>query len=102
MTRFDEYLVSQHTGKVESLSGDVAAVRRAVDLAMDPQAYGYLCRFLPALLESVFASALDTLDGEADALAETAANLRTATAILHDTDTRGGAVIAAVVSDPPA
>ena len=49
---------------------------------MDSEAYGQLCRFLPALLSPLFGDAVGVINDAVEALGETALKLRsTATAL---------------------
>jgi hypothetical protein len=69
--------VRRQAATVDAIAADVEQARSAAgQVTMDTQAYGMLCQFLPGLLMPVFAVAVTTLDGSADGLRETAADLR--------------------------
>jgi hypothetical protein len=58
----------------------------AGQVAMDSGAYGQLCQFLPALLSPLFGSATEVMNEAADALGETALNLRNTASAVTSTD----------------
>jgi hypothetical protein len=96
--------VRQHAATVDVIAADVEQARSAAgEVTMDTQAYGMLCQFLPGLLMPVFAVAGTSLGGSADALHETAADLRVTAGQMDSTD-QGSArrVTAAGPSAPPA
>ena len=69
--------VLRHADRVEQAADALAAARSAVhEVTMDDDAYGILCRFLPAILGPVFERGADALHSSADALHDTAAKLR--------------------------
>jgi len=91
LIQFPVALVQQHAGTVDRVSDAVELARSAVhEVAMDSQAYGQLCQFLPAMLSPVFGLAVNALHGTVDSLHETATNLRTAAANTESTDVSNG------------
>jgi Excreted virulence factor EspC, type VII ESX diderm len=79
--------VRRHAGSVDLIAADVEQARAAVgEVAMDTQAYGLLCQFLPGLLTPVFAVAASALSDCAGALHDTAGELRAAAAGTEATD----------------
>jgi hypothetical protein len=79
--------VRQHASAVEGVTDAVRTARSAVSqVSMDPGAYGMLCGFLPGILSGVFEVAVVAMNGSADALQETALNLRGAVDTLEGTD----------------
>ena len=53
---------------------------------MDSQAYGMLCQFLPGVLSGVFEAAVVAMNGSAEALQETALNLRDSVSVFAEAD----------------
>jgi excreted virulence factor EspC (type VII ESX diderm) len=93
--------VRRHAATVDAIAADVEQARGAAgEVTMDTQAYGILCQFLPGLLMPVFAVAVTTLDGSADGLHETAADLRATADQMDSTDQVGARRITA--AGPPA
>lgn len=87
--RFPVGQVRRHAGTVDQVGDGVELARSAVhEVTMHPQAYGQLCRFLPALLSPVFGLAVDALHEATDSLRETAVNLRTAATSTQAADVR--------------
>ncbi|WP_229071062.1 type VII secretion target [Actinoplanes sp. DH11] len=79
--------VVRHAAAVDGVTEEVRAARAAVtQVTMDPGAYGMLCGFLPGILSGVFEVAVVAMNGSAEALQETALNLRAAVRLLEDTD----------------
>lgn len=79
--------VVAHASAVDGVSSAVRAARHTVtQVSMDPGAYGTLCRFLPGILSGVFEAAVAAMNGSADALQETALNLRTAVRAIENAD----------------
>ena len=79
--------VRRHAATVDAIAADVEQARSAAgQVTMDTQAYGMLCQFLPGLLMPVFAVAVTTLDGSADGLHGTAADLRVTADRMDGTD----------------
>jgi hypothetical protein len=79
--------VLQHVSAVEGVTDAVRTARSAVSqVSMDPGAYGMLCGFLPGILSGVFEVAVVAMNGSAEALQETALNLRDAVSTLQRTD----------------
>ncbi|AGL15610.1 hypothetical protein [Actinoplanes sp. N902-109] len=77
----------RHAATVDGVSDAVRQARSAVhEVAMDSQAYGQLCQFLPGLLSPLFALATSALDRSASALGGTAAALRSTAADMTGTD----------------
>jgi hypothetical protein len=86
--QFPIALVQQHAGTVDHVADAVEMARSAVhEVAMDTQAYGQLCQFLPVLLSPIFGLALDALHESVGSLQETASKLRTAASTTQATDT---------------
>lgn len=84
---FSADAVRQHADAVSGLSGEVAQARGAVgQVAMDGQAYGQLCQFLPALLSPLFGSATEVMNDAVEALGETSLKLRTTASAMTTTD----------------
>ena len=76
-----------HAGAVGEASAGMAQARAAAgEVAMDGQAYGQLCQFLPALLSPLFGLATEVMNDATDALAETATKLRATASELTATD----------------
>jgi hypothetical protein len=100
--RFPAAAVQQHAGSVDGIADAVRLARSAVhEVAMDSQAYGQLCQFLPGLLSPIFALGIGALADADDALRETASNLRVVTGSMTATDESvSGAVRAAAGSLP--
>jgi hypothetical protein len=79
--------VRQHAGTVDGIAADVEQARGAAgEVTMDTQAYGILCQFLPGLLTPIFAVASSALSSSADALHETATDLRSTADQMDGTD----------------
>jgi hypothetical protein len=79
--------VLQHSDGASAAAEAVRQARAAVtQIAMDSQAYGQLCQFLPAMLGLVFEAAVVAMNGSAEALQETALNLRSAVSAFEQTD----------------
>jgi hypothetical protein len=69
--------VLRHARTVDDIADDVRQARAAVrEVSMDTQAYGQLCRFLPALLSPLLSLASGSLHDTEDALRETSLKLR--------------------------
>ena len=86
--RLDVEEVGRHAAAVDEVSTAVQSARAAVGSAgMQPDAYGVLCGFLPPLLSGVFEIAAVAMNGSAEALRETAINLRAAVDLVDRTDT---------------
>lgn len=69
--------VHQHAASVREISDKMLEARAAAGhVAMNPQAYGQLCQFLPAVLDTVFDAAVAAMTGSVEALHETATSLR--------------------------
>jgi hypothetical protein len=101
VVQFPADSVRRHAATVDAIGADVDQARGAAgEVTMDTQAYGILCQFLPALLMPVFAVAASSLDGSADALHETAADLRATAGQMDATDQGGARRITA--AGPPA
>jgi hypothetical protein len=84
---FPATAVLQHADAVTESADDMTTARAAIgDVAMDNQAYGQLCQFLPTLLTPLFAGAGDVMNDAVEALAETALNLRTTASAITATD----------------
>ena len=80
--------VVRHSAAVDEIAAAVRSARAAVGTGgMQPDAYGMLCGFLPPLLSGVFEIAAVAMNGSAEALQETAINLRAAVALVERTDT---------------
>jgi hypothetical protein len=95
-------LVQRHAHTVDTIADAVTTARSAVhEVAMDTQAYGQLCQFLPALLSPVFGMALDALHESIGALHETADKLRLAASATASTDSERETAIAAIPADHP-
>jgi hypothetical protein len=93
--------VRHHAATVDAIGADVEQARGAAgQVTMDTQAYGILCQFLPGLLMPVFAVAVTSLEGSAEALHETATGLR-ATADQMDTTDQGSARRVTAAGPPP-
>ncbi|MFC7533858.1 type VII secretion target [Actinoplanes sp. GCM10030250] len=79
--------VTDHVSTVGAAADSVRQARAAVaQVSMDSQAYGQLCQFLPAVLGVVFEAAVVAMNGSAEALQETALNLRSAVDTFQLTD----------------
>ena len=80
--------VDRHSAAVDEVAAAVRSARAAAgDGGMQPDAYGLLCGFLPPLLSGVFEVAAVAMNGSAEALQETAINLRAAVGFFDRTDT---------------
>jgi hypothetical protein len=85
--QFPADAVLQHAAAVEDASEQVTQARSAVrEVTMDNQAYGQLCQFVPALLNPLFGSAAEVLNGAVEALGETVLKLRSTATGMHATD----------------
>jgi len=85
--KFPAEAVLQHAGAVREASDAMAQARAAAgEVAMDSQAYGQLCQFLPALLSPLFGVATEVMSDAVEALGETALKLRTTASDLTSTD----------------
>lgn len=74
---FPAEAVLRHASAVSEASDEMARARSAAgEVAMDSQAYGQLCQFLPALLSPLFGSATEVMSDAVDALGETSVRLR--------------------------
>ncbi|BAL91113.1 hypothetical protein AMIS_58930 [Actinoplanes missouriensis 431] len=83
-----------HASAVEGVTDAVRTARSAVSqVAMDPGAYGMLCSFLPGILSGVFEVAVVAMNGSAEALQETALNLRDAVRTFETTDSHAAGEI---------
>lgn len=72
---------------VDAASAEMTQARAAAgEVTMGSQAYGQLCQFLPAMLSPVFAGATEVLNEAADALTESALNLRRTASDMTATD----------------
>jgi hypothetical protein len=79
--------VLRHASAVSEASDAMAQARAAAgEVAMNSQAYGQLCQFLPALLSPLFGSATEVMRDAVDALGETALNLRKTASDMTTTD----------------
>ncbi|MEV6302202.1 hypothetical protein AB0M02_22490 [Actinoplanes sp. NPDC051861] len=78
--------MTAHIDTVSTTADAVRTARAAASTAINPDAYGQLCGFLPAVLNVVFEAAVVALNGSAEALEETALNLRAAVSTLEQTD----------------
>ena len=79
--------VLRHADQVGAASAGMAQARAAAgEVAMDGQAYGQLCQFLPALLSPLFGLATEVMNDAAAALGETATKLRGTASDLTATD----------------
>ena len=95
-------LVQRHAGTVDNVADAVTTARSAVhEVAMDTQAYGLLCQFLPAILSPVFGLALDALHESIGALEETADKLRAAASSTASTDSERATAIDAIPAGHP-
>ena len=84
---FPAEAVLHHLHAVDAASAEMAQARAAAgEITMGSQAYGQLCQFLPAMLGPVFAGATEVLNEAADALTESALNLRRTAAEMTATD----------------
>jgi hypothetical protein len=84
---FPAEAVLQHVNAVTEASDRMAQARAAAgEVAMDNQAYGQLCQFLPALLSPLFGSATEVMHEAVDALGETALDLRKTASSMTATD----------------
>ncbi|WIM97875.1 hypothetical protein ACTOB_001431 [Actinoplanes oblitus] len=80
--------VQRHAASTDAVADAIEQARTAVAaIAMDTQAYGQLCQFLPGLLSPIFALAASTLAETGESLRETAHHLRTAITTITSTDT---------------
>lgn len=76
--QFSAPAVYRHAGTVDSVADAVRLATGAVhEVAMNSQAYGQLCQFLPGLLNPLFDLASQAMNRAAGSLDETAASLRT-------------------------
>ncbi|WP_250028834.1 hypothetical protein [Paractinoplanes maris] len=74
---FPAEAVIRHASAVNEASDDMLRARSAAgEVAMDGQAYGQLCQFLPALLSPLFGSATEVMSDAVDALSETSSKLQ--------------------------
>ncbi len=74
---FPAEAVIRHASTVSEASDEMLRARSAAgEVAMDSQAYGQLCQFLPALLSPLFGSATEVMSDAVDALDETSSKLR--------------------------
>jgi hypothetical protein len=74
---FPAEAVLRHASAVSEESEEMVQARAAAgEVAMDSQAYGQLCQFLPALLSPLFGSATEVMSDAVDALGETSLKLR--------------------------
>ena len=79
--------VLQHSDSVSAVAAAVLEARAAVaQVSMDSQAYGMLCQFLPGVLSGVFEAAVVAMNGSAEALQETALNLRDSVSVFAEAD----------------
>ncbi|WP_045747335.1 type VII secretion target [Actinoplanes rectilineatus] len=93
--------VQQHAAGVDQVAADVSQARAAVDqVTMDSQAYGQLCQFLPGLLSGLFGAAVTAMNGNVDALHETAYGLRDAVRTVQAADQESAGDIAAAYKAP--
>ncbi|MBU2670226.1 hypothetical protein KOI35_42670 [Actinoplanes bogorensis] len=89
--QFPAYQVERHAGSVERAADAMETARGAVhEVAMDSEAYGKLCQFLPGILSPVFELGLDALNTTVDVLGESAAKLRATAADMSATDISSG------------
>ena len=80
--------VLQHANAVSEASDEMVQARAAAgEVAMDSQAYGQLCQFLPALLSPLFSAGAAVMNDAVDALGETALNLRRTASAMTAADT---------------
>src|SRR3954454_940692 len=85
--QFPADAVLRHAAAVDEASEQMTQVRSAVgEVAMDSQAYGQLCQFLPGLLSPLFGSAVQVMIGAVESLGETALKLRTTAATVQASD----------------
>ena len=85
---FGAEAVLRHADAVGAASDEMAQARAAVgEVAMDSEAYGQLCQFLPALLSPLFSSAAEVMTEAVDAFEETALKLRATASDMTGTDT---------------
>jgi Excreted virulence factor EspC, type VII ESX diderm len=85
--QFPADAVLRHATAVEAASDQMTQVRSAVgEVAMDSQAYGQLCQFLPGLLSPLFDSAVQVMNGAVEALGETALKLRATATSMEASD----------------
>jgi hypothetical protein len=83
--------IHRHAGSVEAIADAVREARSAAhEVAMDTQAYGQLCQFLPGILSPIFGLATGALNDADDALRETAAKLRSTVGEVTATDNAAG------------
>lgn len=88
--------VRQHATAADAAAHAVQQARAAIDqVTIGSQAYGQLCHFLPAALSVVFDSAVVALNGSAEALHETALNLKSAVSEFESTDESAAHVLGA-------
>jgi hypothetical protein len=96
---FPAAAVRRHATAVSAAADQMSQARSAVHtVAMDTEAYGQLCQFLPGLLSPVFEAALEVLDEATDSLGETSSKLRTTADEIEasDTDSAGRMTAAGV------
>jgi hypothetical protein len=99
---FDAAEVYRHAAGIDTTADAVRMARSAVhDVAMDAQAYGQLCQFLPGLLTPLFALASTALARSAGALDETAAKLRDTAGEMRAADTSAARRIARSLPELP-
>ncbi|GIF09778.1 type VII secretion target [Actinoplanes siamensis] len=92
--RFPAGEVRRHAESTDAVAEAIEQARAAVrEVAMDTQAYGELCQFLPGLLSPIFASAAGALAETAESLRETAHHLRTAVTGITGADTTAAETI---------
>jgi Excreted virulence factor EspC, type VII ESX diderm len=88
--QFPADAVLRHAAATGEASARMAQARSAVhEVTMDSEAYGQLCRFLPALLSPLLADAVEVMNGAVEALGETALKLRSTATALQAADTSG-------------
>lgn len=79
--------VRRHADAVSKAADEMAQARAAAgEVAMDSQAYGQLCQFLPVLLSPLFGSAAEVMNDAVDTLGETALKLRTTASDMTSSD----------------
>lgn len=86
--QFPASAVLRHAAATDEASELMAQARSAVQaVTMDSEAYGQLCRFLPALLNPLFGDAAGAISGAVEALGEAALKLRSTATALQAADT---------------
>jgi hypothetical protein len=70
--------LTTHAGHLDALQARLAAVAGEAGAAMDGNAYGLLCSFLPPCVNPVEDKGKDALAATVEAVRTTAANVRTA------------------------